>query len=934
MPTRGGKSRGGGGGRGRGTPASGTSPIIVSNNSGRAGRLTKREETRKQQEQQRQQQELLQKKNQSEGEDETKGGVGRGKKQKEQAETPENIKDLKKWNMEGVEKDADDLDQFVEEAQRGLQDIFEKVAEQDNVDDGKHGGTKPMSTETTSEDDWKKKDMTLQDRMSEDDPDVGGVDDEAKEGGGDPPTDTPVSGEQPLKDKETDDEGGDKGIKTPAHESIGGGGDPPRRTKWSQDKDKTYVIPPRDPKRKKSPNLKSAVVKDSKYVQLVFKVASSQDIQAGFLNKLGDFLTDIQTVDPSAAIMRGTDPDSPLGKKPKITDPNVLRNHQDLQDLLEEWIGLDESEKPYLRQFAATIPPGKFRTFRVTVKLATTVAHAGRTLEKVALKLQKHTIEAAVKRLQVLHTKRSWVLMGVHNGAGEEGAEKVLRLVLERAGETMVTRFPFSYDWEKEGGPAPDFSLLVDWVPNAPYRVTEKNEKVTMWQRRQFVLEISPDDEEYFTKVGEYASGMGLFARYFGDHSWFERIPTGDDGAAALATLGEKIIRSGSVMMCTGTIGLPGIRNLDTEVELHFVNELDRKSVVRTAREVMCSVKENGIRLFQYIGLSSKGTTTGYYPNGTGCEKHKEVAKLWSSNFGGYLRYHLKKRGVTEESIDDLLKAALMRDAYHMAKESVLKGGKVLSKSQLRTQDQLDKVERSGWVDCKKGLTQAEIRALDDAKITASKDAEKTPTDADAFNFRDDESAATYGRDQPHKKRAEAAKDSSESISEKTLFPEEDSGVTEASNGKGKEGVTYPPVEEWEFDPLLGDEDEEGYLKRKKEGEAKGKDSDDSDDDMVAGEDTGSPDSATPSGGSDAGASMSSDHWRARDQENKRRIAELQAQIQSMASANANSMESEPSESQNINQGATPSTSAQSASNATDASMGQECGEELAPKGG
>ena len=151
-----------------------------------------------------------------------------------------------------------------------LQDLFEKVAEQDNVGDGKQGGMKPMSTEKTNEDDGEEEDTTPQDTMSDNDPDAGGVDGDVKEGGGDLPTNTPVSGEQPLKGKETDDEGGDKGIKTPARDGISGGGDPPWRTKWSQDKDKTHFIPPRDPKRKKSPNLKSPVVKDSKCVYSLY----------------------------------------------------------------------------------------------------------------------------------------------------------------------------------------------------------------------------------------------------------------------------------------------------------------------------------------------------------------------------------------------------------------------------------------------------------------------------------------------------------------------------------------------------------------------------------------------------------------------------------------------------------------------------------------
>ena len=150
-----------------------------------------------------------------------------------------------------------------------------------------------MSTEKTNDEE----DTPPQDMKSDDEPNAGGGDGNGKEGEEDLPTGTPVSGDQLPQDNETNDEGGNKGTKTPAPEGAGGGSDPPRRTRWSQDKDKTHSIPPRDSKRKKSPaNLKSAAVKDNQFVQLVFKVASSQDVQAGFLSKLADFLTTIRCV--------------------------------------------------------------------------------------------------------------------------------------------------------------------------------------------------------------------------------------------------------------------------------------------------------------------------------------------------------------------------------------------------------------------------------------------------------------------------------------------------------------------------------------------------------------------------------------------------------------------------------------------------------------
>ena len=260
-----------------------------------------------------------------------------------------------------------------------------------------------------------------------------------------------------------------------------------------------------------------------------------------------------------------------------------------------------------------------------------------------------------------------------------------------------------------------------------------------------------------------------------------------------------------------------------------------------------------------------------------------------------------------------------------------------MSQSQLRDQKQLDKVEGSNWVDCKKGLTQNELRLMEDTKIAASRDAAKGPSDHDAFNFKDDESAITYGRDQPDKRKAEAAIDASESIADKTIFPGEEDDATETTAGNGEGHKANPPVEEWEFDPLQGDDDEQEYQARMRAEGVAGKSANIAfDAEMEAGEGSGSPDSTTPGGGSvsTSGASMSTKAWRSKDEENQRTIASLQAQITELLARSQGSAVNNESNEVNNTTGVTPSTSAQGRTDSTDAKMGQECGAGIAPEGG
>jgi hypothetical protein len=84
------------------------------------------------------------------------------------------------------------------------------------------------------------------------------------------------------------------------------------------------------------------------------------------------------------------------------------------------------------------------------------------------------------------------------------------------------------------------------------------------------------------------------------------------------------------------------------------------------------------------------GSWKGFYSNGKGCERHKGTATRWSGCRAANLRFHLLKRGVTNDSALNLIRRSFTPQAFRDALQATFKDGKVMSAAQAEMQDELE----------------------------------------------------------------------------------------------------------------------------------------------------------------------------------------------------------------------------------------------------
>ena len=61
------------------------------------------------------------------------------------------------------------------------------------------------------------------------------------------------------------------------------------------------------------------------------------------------------------------------------------------------------------------------------------------------------------------------------------------------------------------------------------------------------------------------------------------------------------------------------------------------------------------------------GSWKGFYSNGKGCKRHKSTATRWSGCPAAHLRFHLLKRGVTNDSALNLIRRSFTPQAFRDA---------------------------------------------------------------------------------------------------------------------------------------------------------------------------------------------------------------------------------------------------------------------------
>jgi hypothetical protein len=197
-----------------------------------------------------------------------------------------------------------------------------------------------------------------------------------------------------------------------------------------------------------------------------------------------------------------------------------------------------------------------------------------------------------------------------------------------------------------------------------------------------------------------------------------------------------------SFQMSINHVPLQELVDPDKVVELHCVEDKEgdpQELVFTSVREVMSKHKIKHLPLWQGILQNDNGSWKGYHLNGQGCKAHKGVASRWLGCVSAHFRFHLMKRGVTDDSALALIRASFSQQVLRDAINATIKDGKVVSATQAKFDDELDNMMRKAmWVDITKGMELSECVKYE--QESHGQAFMLDPSNPEALNFADEQS--------------------------------------------------------------------------------------------------------------------------------------------------------------------------------------------------
>ena len=167
-----------------------------------------------------------------------------------------------------------------------------------------------------------------------------------------------------------------------------------------------------------------------------------------------------------------------------------------------------------------------------------------------------------------------------------------------------------------------------------------------------------------------------------------------------------------SFQMSINCVALGGLVDPDKQVMIDCIEDKDgnpQDSVLISICQILLKHKINHLPLWQSFLQNNNGSWRGYYINGQGCKWHKGIAIDWLGSITVYLKFHLLKCGITEDSALKLIRASCTPQAFCGAIDANMKDDKVIFAVQAELDDDMeDMMKRACWVDITKGMEMSE----------------------------------------------------------------------------------------------------------------------------------------------------------------------------------------------------------------------------------
>jgi hypothetical protein len=247
------------------------------------------------------------------------------------------------------------------------------------------------------------------------------------------------------------------------------------------------------------------------------------------------------------------------------------------------------------------------------------------------------------------------------------------------------------------GRPLPQFEMIWDFVRNMPWRNREEKTTIQAYHKLAWHLECPTKEADRMYKLLKAMKTNKMIYRLLGESATILCAPGPSAGPELRKKLATAVNFHTSFQMCINHIPLRGLVDLDKAVELVHLDDKDgdvQEAVKLTMRQVLFSHKVDRLPLWQLIVRNDDGSWCGYYSNGKGCHNHKDVPITWSGSIGAHLKFHLLKRGVTEESTLKLIRASCSMQSLYNAISLTFKDGKVVSVVQAELDNKLEEMQK------------------------------------------------------------------------------------------------------------------------------------------------------------------------------------------------------------------------------------------------
>ncbi len=402
-----------------------------------------------------------------------------------------------------------------------------------------------------------------------------------------------------------------------------------------------------------------------------------------------------------------------------------------------------------MKSFLNTMPKEKGRSFTGLFYFRSKW-EAYKLFEKTLLKMAaatklKGTISIAVKPCQCLDTKRAVIFFNIPY-CSTSSLQQLLRKAMVEQKSCLIQSHPDKWPRMEWGRPLPQFEMIWDFVRNMPWRNREEKTTIQAYHKLAWHLECLTEEADRMYKLLKAMKTNKMLYCLFGESVTIFCAPGPSAGPELRKKLATAVNFHTSFQICINHVPLRGLVDPDKAVKLVCLYDKDgdvQEAVKLTMHQVIFSHKINCLSLWQLIVQNDDGSWRDYYLNGKGCHNHKDVATTWSGSIGAHLKFHLLKRGVTEESALKLIRASCSTQSLHDAISSTFKDGKVVSVAQADLDNELEEMQKqASWVDIMVGMEASEQREYETERSGTIK--LLNPSDPRALNFANKQSVKTF----------------------------------------------------------------------------------------------------------------------------------------------------------------------------------------------